>query len=376
MKFFPYEHFEIQTSKPKNEIVSLLREKTNPNRPSILRSAGNHLFWGEVGEDRFKIVPIVSYRNSFVPVVSGTITEREDGAVVDVDMRLPQAVKVFSTVFLAFCAFTMLLSLGFAFAERNFGLHILIPGLMICFLYKLLNTPFYHEAQKARDALFCLLGGQREQIRGKTEGKKHRILTTVLTVLEICMTLFGFFGFMLSVSRSSVNVSKYYDQYPLNQKNGIAVDSSGNIYIGEGERDCIQVYDSKGSFQYGFRFPTGSGRFTFGIDGDQVHIVTARTHAYFVFDQGELSYSEKNIDENRSEQLQETYHMSDENQFTAGGNTYAIRSLNTVSVKDGATGQTEKIRLNAPLWPFSVFVFWFIAAMGLVPIVFRVIPML
>lgn len=266
----------------------------------------------------------------------------------------------------------MLLCFVIAIAQQYFRLSFLIPAFMFIFGYGMQSVFFRHETQKAKEALFFLLANPSERIEYKTEGKKHKKLKVIFTVIEICMTLFGFFGFMLSVSGSSVSVGKYYEQYPLNQKNGIAVDSSGNLYIGEGERDCIQVYDSKGSFQYGFRFPTGSGWFTFGIADDKIHIVTARTHVCFVFDQGELSYSEKDIDENRSEELQKTYHMTDGNVFTAGDKTYRIQSFNTVSVKDGSTGEKEKIHLNAPLWPFSVFVFWFIAAVGLVPIVFRV----
>lgn len=97
MKIFPYEHFEIQMSNSKNEIVRTMRENTDPNRPSIFRAAGGKPFWGKVWDDGFGIIPTVTYRNTFVPEISGAITEQENGAAVAVVMRLNSAVKTFMT---------------------------------------------------------------------------------------------------------------------------------------------------------------------------------------------------------------------------------------------------------------------------------------
>ncbi|MCT4594562.1 MAG: hypothetical protein N4A57_09900 [Anaeromicrobium sp.] len=192
------------------------------------------------------------------------------------------------------------------------------------------------------------------------------IIKRVLTFVAVCMLVFGGVGFCSKMGSVS-SCHKYYKQYPLNDKNGIAVDSEGNIYIGEGETESIQVYDSLGNFQYGFSFPTGGGGwFAFGIKEDKINIVTARTDSYFIFDKGELIYSEKEIGYNRCGELETEYHMTAENTFSTGSKTYDISSLNIVSVEDKSNGKVEKIHLDVPVWPFSAWVFWRIAAIGMI----------
>lgn len=190
----------------------------------------------------------------------------------------------------------------------------------------------------------------------------------VLSFVAFCLFWFGMMGFMMSAGSNmgKVEIKKLYKQHHLNEKNGIAVDSDGNIYIGEGETGSIQVYDSLGNFQYGFSFPTGgSGWFVFGIEQDKIHIVTARTESYFIFDKGELAFSEKGINNDRLKELQTQYHMNKDNSYITSNKIYKVSSLNTVSIQDKLNGQVEIIHLNVPIWPFPIFVFWWIAAAGM-----------
>lgn len=198
--------------------------------------------------------------------------------------------------------------------------------------------------------------------------KVNPALKIVLTIVAFCLILFGWMGFMISASYSmgKSGVDKYYEQYPLNDVNGIVADSAGNIYIGEGQTGSIQVYDNQGNFRYGFSFPTGgAGWFAFGIEQDKIHIVTARTDSYLVFFNGELVYSEKGIDYNYSQELQKKYRMTESYSFATSNKIYRILKHNTVSIKDSLSGQVENVHLNVPIWPFSIDTFWGIGAFGM-----------
>jgi hypothetical protein len=176
-------------------------------------------------------------------------------------------------------------------------------------------------------------------------------------------------GFMISAAYSmgKSGIGKYYEQYPLNDINGVAADSSGNIYIGEGQTGSIQVYDNQGNFKYGFSFPTGgAGWFAFGIEQDRIHIVTARTDSYFIFYKGELVYSEKEIDYSYSQELQKKYHMTESKSFVTDDKVYRILRHDAISIKDSLSGKIENIHLNVPIWPFSIDTFWGIGAFGMV----------
>lgn len=121
-------------------------------------------------------------------------------------------------------------------------------------------------------------------------------IRAISSIIGITMLFFGLFGFLLSAGRGMYHQTGiFYTQKPLNEINGLAVDSIGNVYIGESESSCIQVYNSNGVFQYGFSFPTGgAGWFAFGIDkNDQIHVVTARTDSHYTFKNGEaVGYEE------------------------------------------------------------------------------------
>lgn len=94
------------------ELVSLtLREHTAARYPGLFFPSGSGDFFGQVGTDKFRIIPVISYRNSFVPIIHGTVTPSDRGSTVSLDMQLHFFVKSFSFVWLMFCSFFLLLEL-------------------------------------------------------------------------------------------------------------------------------------------------------------------------------------------------------------------------------------------------------------------------
>ena len=196
--------------------------------------------------------------------------------------------------------------------------------------------------------------------------KVNKRLSILLTLGAICLFLLGFIGFITSHSMVGDHIGKYYNQQPLNDISGIVVDSYENIYIGVGEAGSIQVYDRSGDFQYGFSFPTAGGISSiFGIEQDKIHVIAARTHNYYVFDNGELVYSEEKIDTKRSQELQTQYHMIRDDSYDTNNKIYQVLLFNDVSIKDKLNGKVERIHLNAPIWPFHPLVFWLIGVTGI-----------
>jgi hypothetical protein len=200
------------------------------------------------------------------------------------------------------------------------------------------------------------------------KSKIRIILKTVLTLIAICIILFGGIGFSESgPSRmGNVKIKKYYEQRPLNQKAGIAVDSYGNIYIGDRDKGIIQVYDSMGDFQYGFSFPAvTSSPFVFGIEQDKIHIVIDKRGSYFIFDGGELVSSEKGIDEARMQKLKIQYNMKEDDSFDTSDKNYELSLFNTVIIHDKLSGKNDQVHLNVPISSLPVFVLWVIGAAGM-----------
>ena len=64
----------IKTSKSKSEIIQILENNTSEKRSVFYRNY-DEFFNGNISEDSFKIQRNISYRNSFLPVIIGTIKE-------------------------------------------------------------------------------------------------------------------------------------------------------------------------------------------------------------------------------------------------------------------------------------------------------------
>ncbi|MCK4635294.1 MAG: hypothetical protein KAT32_00360 [Candidatus Moranbacteria bacterium] len=135
------------------------------------------------------------------------------------------------------------------------------------------------------------------------------VFKTVLTLFGFFLALFGLIGF---VSNSFQGRSHEITKTPLNGKNGVVVDSNGN---------------------------------------------------YFVFNKGSLISQEKEFNQ---KELQLKYHMTQKNYFKTDNKIYSVTPFNTVLIKDKLSSKTEKIHLNAPIWPFSIAIFWLIFASGMV----------
>lgn len=120
--------------------------------------------------------------------------------------------------------------------------------------------------------------------------KKHQI-----KIVSIGGTL-GIFGLCtyLVVLFVSQNLNYEYINKPvsISQFNGLSVDSMGNIYIGEGENDLVQVFNENGKFLYGF-YAGASQWYVFDIDDqDKLHIGGARGSRHEIYYDGKLESSQ------------------------------------------------------------------------------------
>ena len=193
-----------------------------------------------------------------------------------------------------------------------------------------------------------------------------KALKVVAFILGCIFIFFGSYGFLSCFSSATTdNKGVLVSSLPINDANGIVVDSKGNIYIGDAQSSSVQVFSNTGQFLYGFSFPTGgAGWFAFGIDDqDIIHIVTARTDSYFQYLNGERIYSES-IDSSRQEQLEKAYKMSSGNSFDFQNKKYSVSSRNVINIHSLSSNDISEIKLNTPFWPLSIFTYWLILACG------------
>lgn len=82
----PYLEHTIRTKKSPQEIHDILQSVTSFQRGVALSMPGE--FMGTIGQYDFKIMSNINYRNSFLPVIKGTIKKGEGEYLVALKMQL------------------------------------------------------------------------------------------------------------------------------------------------------------------------------------------------------------------------------------------------------------------------------------------------
>jgi hypothetical protein len=121
-------------------------------KPSIGQSAQPPEFLGEVHDRDFRIRRIIRYRNSFLPIIQGTVAERpEGGSRVRLVMRLHSAVAAFMVGCFVFLTWLLMMSTS---------LELALAAMLILVIFAAVMTVggFVYEANKSEEALRRWLG--------------------------------------------------------------------------------------------------------------------------------------------------------------------------------------------------------------------------
>jgi hypothetical protein len=128
--------------------------RRNWRQKAFTRGKGN--FMGEVNEGGFSLVRDISYRNSFLPRITGPIGSGSPASRIEVSMRMEPAVMVFMAVWLGFVLLSLITgTLSYFHAPENHrdGTFFMITGGMALFGVLLPQFSFRPEAKKAEKFL-------------------------------------------------------------------------------------------------------------------------------------------------------------------------------------------------------------------------------
>jgi len=166
MNFLPFEHFSIVTSLSPAQAQERLEQEVSADTGfsfNKLFSSPDKYFSGYVANGTFEIKRIINYRNSFLPVIKGSIEFDIDGSRIQVKMQPHILVIVFMCIWLSG---TLIGGLAFLtqqlHSSSNFDVTALMPFGMFIFGYLLAMGGFKYEVPKARIKLVELLGGSLE----------------------------------------------------------------------------------------------------------------------------------------------------------------------------------------------------------------------
>lgn len=115
---------------------------------------------GTITGATFSISPIIAYRNSFLPRISGTVEKSPEGTRIVVDMQIHPVIKVLFGFFLVILGCTTLFAFVRMFQAPPVSGKILIPGVLFGGVYFVGKVAFGYEARRVEKDLRALFEGE------------------------------------------------------------------------------------------------------------------------------------------------------------------------------------------------------------------------
>lgn len=159
MKFIPYYNYSVKIHLSPYEVQEILKKEIEPRK--LFRFSGVHSYFeGKISGCSFKISRIIHYRNSFLPVITGSINQHYAGSEINISFRLNIFTGIFMSIWFSgvFLAFLFTLpALAGSIQQGRPELHLIIPSGMLAFGYALIYFGFWREqgmAKRKLDELF------------------------------------------------------------------------------------------------------------------------------------------------------------------------------------------------------------------------------
>ncbi|MEK6348782.1 MAG: hypothetical protein V4764_14960 [Burkholderia sp.] len=124
------------------------------------RNSSSAKFVGKVGDHSFKLRPNIKHRNSFLPMISGSVVEEMAERRVKISMGIHPFVMLFLVIwFITFAAIaeSQIVSHGFVLSEL-----VVMPVTMIIFAIALVAGGFVPEARAAKIAIMTTLHAKQD----------------------------------------------------------------------------------------------------------------------------------------------------------------------------------------------------------------------
>lgn len=157
MTFLPFETIVIETPLTKEETISNLTKNIEPEKTFRFNKSDTKDFEGQLRGNEFEIKRIISYRNSFLPIITGRVETNGSGTRLTLKIRLHVFVMIFMAIWFGGVGLFFLASLT---SSEDRGDTILFPLGMLLFGYALTMGGYLFESYRAKEILADITKGR------------------------------------------------------------------------------------------------------------------------------------------------------------------------------------------------------------------------
>jgi hypothetical protein len=153
MKILPKENVIYKTKLKEEDIFEKLKNSIEPQkyyRGGIFNTSESKPYEGQIIEKTFEIRRVIRYRNSFLPIINGTISKDGEGSLITVTLQLHGIAIVFLSIWYCFIAIFIVSLLIGSIINTSFNFSFLFPVPMAIFSYSLSHGAFNVESTKSK----------------------------------------------------------------------------------------------------------------------------------------------------------------------------------------------------------------------------------
>ncbi len=131
------ENLIYRTQLSENQVIEKLQDCIAPKKDFSLfdrynNTSNGKLYEGKISGKTFEVSRIINYRNSFLPVIMGNITQENNATLIKINMRLHKFVNVFVLIWFVFFAFVVILIMT---KEVNFLLELYVIPFVVLTIF-------------------------------------------------------------------------------------------------------------------------------------------------------------------------------------------------------------------------------------------------
>jgi hypothetical protein len=170
LKFYPFEKYTLTTKLSGEEVLMRIAQNIIPKQKfSTIHFGGtpSKPYKGTIAGNSFSLSRIIDYRNSFQPVITGSVSTFPDRTEVKIKMRPVRFVIVFMGFWLGIAGLVCCSLILYALfhinqlVQKGFSPNIIIPFALFTAGYLMITVGFKHESKKSKSFLATLLEEQK-----------------------------------------------------------------------------------------------------------------------------------------------------------------------------------------------------------------------
>lgn len=152
MKILPFEKYTIESTKSPESIGEIIDKNCGSWKFPLFRQSNPMPLFGSRKGNNFKLYRYIQYRNSFLPIAFGKISNNQGGTVIEISLRMHWFVFVFMFFWLFFVSVAF-----FAFLFSPNHIAVLVPFGMFIVGYSLMYFCFWLEIPKLKNLISKML---------------------------------------------------------------------------------------------------------------------------------------------------------------------------------------------------------------------------